>query len=441
MKLIASTRLLTCSVFALVLAGCAGSQMEQTSADSADASSAVLIGSSEQAVSFIAYGDAGYHNDYQSAFLFDSPIVTKVDFIAKEKARWKNSNKPMEEFIASPLEFHKAIGGYVMKSGQKPVADAMKAWCATNSCQFAMMPGDNIYPDGATLGADGKDDTTRFQDIFVDPYQGFGDLTPDFKIYAALGNHDWHTSREGAMAQVAFMEASRKYYMDGIVYRVKPPAGKGEVELFIIDTEVMLSAVHVRKARLNPDGSERQHAEIDERPAWTKPATEAEANMVGWLEDALKSSTAKWKIVMGHHPLWSSGGSKFEQAHVLRGLILPALCRYADAYIAGHEHSLEVHSDSCEAIEGSKASGPLIQILSGAAGKQRSVHSKFKAFQDKAYPQMTAHYVKGMVWGFSHIEIAGEEATVKMISTPGDGSGIPAVDYTFKFRQREVGGP
>ena len=52
--------------------------------------------------------------------------------------------------------------------------------------------------------------------------------------------------------------------------------------------------------------------------------------MAQWLEAALRESTARWKIVIGHHPIWSSAGSKFQQARMLRRLILPALCRYAD---------------------------------------------------------------------------------------------------------------
>ena len=441
MKLIPHSLLLICATSLIGLAGC-GSVEKETDKSSASNSlqSKLLQNNSPQGnstVSFIAFGDAGYHHKYQSSWLANRPFLTKQDFIDDERRSWIRKNRPIEEFVPSPLHFHKEIGGYIMKSGQQPVADAMKAWCETNTCEFAMMPGDNIYPNGATLGADGKDDSTRFQDIFVTPYQGFGDTVQDFKIYTALGNHDWHTSREGAMAQVDFLEASKKYYMDGIIYQAKPPAGNGEVELFIIDTEVLLSGVDVPKNKLNEDGSEKRHNELDKRKAWTSPATEQEKNMVAWLDDALKASTAKWKIVMGHHPLWASGGTKFEQGHVLRGLILPSLCRYADVYVAGHEHTLEVHTDSCETVEGVKASGPLVQILSGAGGKQRSINSKFKIIQDTTYPQMKAHFVKSMVWGFSHIEITGDEAKVKMISTPNDASGTPVVDYSFSFKQRQ----
>jgi hypothetical protein len=66
--------------------------------------------------------------------------------------------------------------------------------------------------------------------------------------------------------------------------------------------------------------------------------------MASWLEEALRTSTARWKFVVGHHPIWSSSGSKFEQGRALREMILPAMCRYADAYLVGHDHTLEIHT-------------------------------------------------------------------------------------------------
>ena len=163
------------------------------------------------------------------------------------------------------------------------------------------------------------------------------------------------------MAQVAFHENADQTYMDGIFYRVSPPSTNGEVEIFVIDTEVMLAGEPVLDGVLNPDGSEKVHNILDEPDEWAKPANDAERTMTAWLENALASSTAKWKFVVGHHPLWSSGGSKFEQAKVMRRLILPTLCKYADAYFAGHEHSLEVHTDNCETTSrrpNQKADGP-----------------------------------------------------------------------------------
>jgi hypothetical protein len=199
-------------------------------------------------------------------------------------------------------------------------------------------------------------DAKRFDEILLQPLKHLGGLAAEFRIYSALGNHDWRTSREAALAEVAFLEQTRPFYMDGLIYSVRP-AGHPDVELFVLDTEVLLSGQTVFEAELADDGSELPGRIIDERPIWTRPQTERERNMVGWLEQALRTSDARWKIVMAHHPIWSSAGSKFQEARVLRRLLLPTLCRYADMYLAGHEHTLELHSDSCaKALPGESVS-------------------------------------------------------------------------------------
>ncbi|MEP1446061.1 MAG: metallophosphoesterase [Paraglaciecola sp.] len=385
---------------------------------------------------FIAFGDSGYHTDYLKEKQFTPLKPTRQDFIDFEYAEWiKKGHKP-EDFVPPPSEFVEAVGSMVDASGLYPVADAMKSFCLKEECEFSVMLGDNIYPDGATVGADGKDDTTRFDDIFTKPLGGLGQGNPDYRIYTALGNHDWDTSREGAMAQVEFMQTNKPFYMDGIFYTVKPPAAMGDIEIFVIDTDVMLAGETVLDAELNPDGSEATDLEVDKPDPWKVPQNSDERNMASWLEEKLKNSTAKWKFVIGHHPIWSSGGSKFEQAKVIRRMIMPAMCQYADIYFAGHEHSLELHEDSCEAEIGKGKNKPLLQVLSGAAAKQRPVHKAFKAYQDATYPQNKAIFVQGMTWGFSHIQLSGDMATIRMLTTPNDGSGKVNLEYTYQYPRR-----
>ncbi|TNE64368.1 MAG: hypothetical protein EP335_07870 [Alphaproteobacteria bacterium] len=390
----------------------------------------------EGEIGFVAFGDSGYHYGYMKAKEYKHPLKTMDAFIEAEKKDAMEDYRPVEGLEIPPTYFHPGIGGYVAASGQQPVADAMVRFCETALCQWGTLAGDNIYPDGATMGTDGKDDATRFHDLFAVPYAKLGAGTPDFRIYTALGNHDWNTSREGAMAQVAYMEQSDKFYMDGIFYRVSPPAAHGQVEIFVIDTEVMLAGLPVHEAVLNPDGSEASDTPLDKVEDWTKPANDAERNMAEWLASAMAGSTAKWKFVVAHHPLWSSGGSKFEQARVLRRVLLPTLCKYADAYFSGHEHSLELHTTDCAAATGNADAQPLVEVLSGAAAKQRPLNKPFMAHQEANNPDYHPLYRRGMVWGFAHVSLKGDTAEVTMITTPNDGSGEPVVDYSWSFENR-----
>jgi hypothetical protein len=258
------------------------------------------------------------------------------------------------------------------------VAAAMKHYCANVSrCDFGVMLGDNVYPSGATFGADGKDDAGRFKHTLSDPFGNLVKSPDSYLTYVTLGNHDWETSRAGAFAQIEFLQNTDGFYIDAPYYTVKPPAGNGDIELFIIDTNMILASTTVYEDYLNDDGSEAVTDEIDLPDDHTKPMTDAEKAQPQWLEAALQASTAKWKFVIAHHPIWSSSGSKFEQARVLRDMILPAMCRYADGYLVGHEHTLEIHTDSCAAALGEATAEPLVQIVSGAAAKQRPLHTTF----------------------------------------------------------------
>ncbi|HEY8509319.1 MAG TPA: metallophosphoesterase [Steroidobacteraceae bacterium] len=383
-------------------------------------------------MTLLAVGDTGYHYDYLKPQQYKT-VVTEEQFLEKEKQDWIEDKRPIEELDYPPMYRLPVNGSIITASGQMPVAKAMRSYCQAHGCDFATMLGDNIYPDGATAG---PEDAKRFQDLFIEPYGDLGSGRPDFRIYAVLGNHDWHTSREGAMAQVRFMESTPPFYMRGIFYRVVPPASRGQVEIFAIDTHVMLAGTTVYESKLADDASELPSDELEEYEPWSAPANDAERNMAAWLEQSLQSSTARWKIVIGHHPLWSSAGGKFEQARVLRRLILPALCKYADMYLAGHEHTLEVHTDDCSTVPEAKSAAPLPQIVSGSGAKMRPLNSAFMRHQLKANPQLRTLWARGLTWGFAHLTFEGDRVTVRMIETPRDGSGIAQVSYEQSFERR-----
>ena len=384
----------------------------------------------------LLFGDSGYHLNYPDE---DDhvDVFTADEFIDNEYEDWVEDKRPVEEFAARTGVVSPVTGGVVPATGLHRVSAAMKSYCAgTAVCDFGVMLGDNIYPDGATLGADGIDDAVRFKDILGDPFGSLVDRPEHYLTYVTLGNHDWNTSRAGGFAQIEYLEDRDGFYIDGPFYSVQPPALAGEVELFVIDTSMMLASMTVRKDGLNDDGSEASTEEIESPGYSVEPLTDDERNMHVWLEDALRSSGARWKLVVGHHPIWSSSGSKFEQARTLRGAILPAMCRYADAYLAGHEHTLEIHTDNCTAALGAPAEKPLVQIVSGAAAKQRPIHTSFMRHQERKYPEHGTVWAEGLLWGFAHMRIAGDRAVVSLLSIPDDGAADVSIDFEYGFDRR-----
>ena len=383
-----------------------------------------------EAVSILLFGDTGYdydwlgQDDYEEAY-------TGREFILAELDDWIEENHPIEDFEFPPMHYAEQTGGWVMATGLWVVSKAVQEWCAPAArCHFGLMLGDNIYPSGATLGADGRDDGERFDDLLWRPYRGLRDQDPDFVIYPVLGNHDWETSREAAMLQVDYLRQSPLYSMDGLYYRAQPAPG---VEIFAIDTTVILAAETVYEDALDADGKPVHTGIVEADAPWAAPEGE-EARMIEWLAEALAGSDARWKIVIAHHPLWASSGTKHEQTKILHRLLRPTLCRHADAYVVGHEHTLEVHTDDCRGAGGDyEGVPPLLQVVSGAAGKQRSLHRTFMDWQDREFPEKTTWYARGLVWGFAELSLQGDRATVQVLATTGDET---TVEFTEVFERR-----
>ena len=66
----------------------------------------------------------------------------------------------------------------------------------------------------------------------------------------------------------------------------------------------------------------------------------ADDHQIAWLEKALAGSKADWKLVIGHHPVFS-GGRHGDTAELVR-ILAPLLERHGvSAYLNGHDHDLQ----------------------------------------------------------------------------------------------------
>jgi tartrate-resistant acid phosphatase type 5 len=121
---------------------------------------------------------------------------------------------------------------------------------------------------------------------------------------------------------------------------------------------------------------------------------------------------------------------------MMRRLILPTLCRHADLYLAGHEHTLEVHTDSCKDVPEARGRPPLPQVVSGAAGKQRPLNTAFARHQLAANPELKSLWAEGLTWGFAHVTLEADRATIRMVTTPDDQSGAAVTAFVHAFERR-----
>jgi tartrate-resistant acid phosphatase type 5 len=190
-------------------------------------------------------------------------------------------------------------------ASQKKTAAAMLEFHRKTPFDFGITLGDNFYNVGMLSPAD-----PRWKTWWEDMYSGLG-----VKFYASLGNHDWGHADSPA-AEILYSEKSSTWKMPAPYYTYTA----GSVQFFALDTNEM-----------------------------------SEAQLM-WLKEELEKSKAHWKIVYGHHPIYSDGDHG--DSIVLKARLLPLLKDKVDMYLVGHDH----------VINHIKAENGIHFFVSGGAG-------------------------------------------------------------------------
>src|SRR5690606_35550203 len=72
-------------------------------------------------------------------------------------------------------------------------------------------------------------------------------------------------------------------------------------------------------------------------------ANQQPEKQLAWLDELLGASTARWKIVVGHHPIYTAGPrtENYDHVAVLKVLNTILDLNRIPVYLSGHEHSLQ----------------------------------------------------------------------------------------------------
>lgn len=216
------------------------------------------------------------------------------------------NNAPEEESL--PLFRFVALGDVgTGNKGQLAIAKVMDNYFQQRPFALVLLTGDNIYEDG---------EIARVGGTFERPYRFLRQQGVPF--YAVLGNHDVRTNNGIDQVNYSAFNMQGRYYT----------FTKNIVQFFALDT--------------------------NKNASWSE--------QMNWLENSLARSTATWKIVFGHHPLYSSGvhGSSPKLIEKLS----PLFARYGvQLYLNGHDHNYE----RTKPIEGTT------YLTCGAGAKTRPV--------------------------------------------------------------------
>jgi acid phosphatase len=195
---------------------------------------------------------------------------------------------------------------------QTKVATQMVAAARATPVNFVVSVGDNFYEEGVRTTHD-RQFTTSFEQVYADS-------ALQVPWYVALGNHDYQGDPQ---AQVDYTQVSRRWHMPARYFSVvRRIDDSTSVELFLIDTTPFITEYR----------TEAKYARVAN--ADTGP-------QLRWLDSALAASTAQWKLVFGHHPVYSASPKHGNTKELIRDL-KPLLEKYhAQVYVAGHDHNLQ----------------------------------------------------------------------------------------------------
>ncbi|SFJ60673.1 purple acid phosphatase family protein [Myroides guanonis] len=230
-------------------------------------------------------------------------------------------------------------GGYF----QKEVAHAMGEVGELFGVDFIVSVGDNFYPNGVQSTEDYHWQAS-YESIYTHPT-----LFEDW--YVILGNHDY---RGSVQAQLDYSKKSRRWHMPSPYYsKVWELEEGGKAQFLFIDTNVFIDDY------------------VAEPEKYPELAQQDRDKQYRWIEEQLeiKDPTIKWRIVVGHHPLYSGGKRKNDPNTKLIEDKFRALfdANGVDAYICGHEHDLQIIQP-----KGAKTT----QFLTGAGSEIRNSGSR-----------------------------------------------------------------
>lgn len=275
-----------------------------------------------------------------------------------------------------PLHFL-AIGDWGRNGAdhQVHVAKQMGKWATDHPNNFIISVGDNFYPSGIASEHDPLWHYS-FENVYTD-------FSLQWDWYPILGNHDYKSDPD---AQVRYSKISRRWKMPARYYskEVSLGTGKGKVLFLFIDTNPMIPEFY-------------SNAEYGPHVAGQQPEKQLD-----WINQTLQNASAdvKWKIVVGHHPMYTAGPrtTNYDTLAIRKVLEQTLEQNKVDIYLAGHDHSLQ-HL---------KTGTYTHHFISGAGSEVTPVKSDipYSKFQAAEY-------------GFMYFSVNGEAINVKTISHEG----------------------
>ena len=197
---------------------------------------------------------------------------------------------------------------------QKQVAEMMGEVAGLADPEFVALAGDTHHFQGVRSIQDPLW-LTNFEWIYKHP---------ELMIawHPVLGNHEYEGSTQ---AVLDYASVSRRWEMPDRYYAMTESVSEGvDVLLLFIDTPPLID-----KYRDNPV----QHPDAGQQDM---------DRQLAWIDATLGASEAKWKVVLGHHPVYAGTTKDEIERTDLQERLQPLLDKHKiDAMVSGHIHNFQ----------------------------------------------------------------------------------------------------
>ncbi len=227
---------------------------------------------------------------------------------------------PLSLFAQNPEALPKSVNFFVIgdwgregKYDQQAVADQMALLADDWNLDFVTTVGDNFYLKGVKSVED-----DHWEKSFNLVYHHESLQVP---FYASLGNHDYWGN---VQAQIDRTELDNRWNLPSRYYsKLIELNEKPLIRLIVTDTNPWYDPYYTRHWYQD---------EIHGRDT---------SKQMNWLDSTLALDDAPWEIVIGHHPMYTSG-KRHGNPNPVADQIEKLLKKHKiPAYFAGHEHHLE----------------------------------------------------------------------------------------------------
>lgn len=197
---------------------------------------------------------------------------------------------------------------------QKPIAELMGETAKAIDAEFIVASGDTHHYIGVGSVTDPLW-MTNFELIYSHPEL-------QLEWYPLLGNHEY---RGNTQAVIDYSKISRRWCMPDRYYtQVYKLKGGESLRIIYIDTPPLIDKYR-NDSETYPD------------------AVKQDMNkQLAWLDSTLNTSTEKWKVVIGHHPIYAETPKDEDERLDMQKRVDPILRKYnVDMYICGHLHTFQ----------------------------------------------------------------------------------------------------